>query len=85
MRKSSGERKALIGKILFSERRITIEQGNDSYYVHPRGASGFLHGDIVEFSESRVSKDRKLAEARPERLVKRTEEEILIQATLTKK
>jgi ribonuclease R len=78
-------RDELIGKIFFSERRITIESDAESYYVHPPRARGFIHGDMVAFTKSRIAKDGKMAEAKPERLVKRSTEEVIIEAHQTKK
>jgi hypothetical protein len=40
---------------------------------------------VVGFIESRASKERKMAEAKPIRLVKRSEDEVIIEASVTKK
>lgn len=85
MRKVPHEEKSLTWKIHFSERRITITSGDDTFYIHPSRAQGYIHGDIVRFVKSRIAKDGKMAEAKPIRLVKRSEDEVLIEATITKK
>jgi exoribonuclease R len=78
---SSGNKK---GKILFSEKRITIEWADDTtYYVFHTRATGYIHGDIVEFVITRPSKDGKLAEVRPTRLVKRSEEDLLMRVGIS--
>ena len=71
--------------MIFSPRRITITSGDDIFYVHPPRSSGYIHGDVVGFIESRASKERKMAEAKPIRLVKRSEDEVIIEASVTKK
>lgn len=50
-----------------------------SYYVFHTRALGYIHGDIVEYQVTRPSKDGKLAEARPTRLIKRSEDELLME------
>jgi exoribonuclease II len=76
---------SLIGIIRFGERRITIESGDESYYVHPPRASGYIHGDTVGFTKSRVAKDGKMAEAKPLKLIKRSQEEVIVEVQLGKK
>jgi exoribonuclease R len=72
------------GKIYFSERRITIEWVDDvTYYVFHTRAAWYIHGDLVEFAITRPSKDGKLAEVRPTRLVKRSEEDLLMRVGIS--
>jgi hypothetical protein len=79
------EEKSRTGKLLFSGRRITIDSGEESFYVHPPRAGGYVHGDIVAFIKTRETKDGKMAEAKPIRLIKRSNEEVIIEAKLTRK
>jgi hypothetical protein len=83
--KYSPHEKSRTGKILFSERRITIDSGEEIFYVHPPRAGGYIHGDIVAFMRTRESKDGKMAEAKPIRLIKRSNEEVIIEAKQSKK
>jgi hypothetical protein len=53
--------------------------------VHPPRAQGFIHGDVVSFIESRASKDRKMAEAKPLKLIRRSQDEVIIEGHILKK
>ncbi len=53
-----------------------------SYYVFHTRAIGYIHGDLVEFVITRPSKNGKLAEVRPVRLLKRSEEELLMEVRI---
>lgn len=85
MRKVYHEEKSLIGKIQFSQRRITIISDDTFFYVHPPRAQWYIHGDTVGFIQSRPAKDGKMAEAKPIRLIKRTDREVIIEASITKR
>ena len=67
------------GKIFFSEKRITIETEDGTlYYVFHTKALWYTHGDLVEYTITRPSKDGKLAEVKPTKLIKRSNEELLM-------
>lgn len=85
MRKAYPEEKSRTWKIVFSTRKITISSGDDTFYVHPPRAHGFIHGDVVSYIESRASKDRKMAEAKPLKLIKRSQDEVIIEGHISKK
>jgi exoribonuclease R len=73
------------GKIYFSEKRTTIESSDGTlYYVFHTKSEWYIHGDIVEYAITRASKDGKLAEARPTKLIKRSEEILLMRISMHK-
>ena len=73
------------GKIYFSEKRTTIESSDGTlYYVFHTKSEWYIHGDVVEYAVTRTSKDGKLAEARPTKLIKRSEEILLMRISMHK-
>lgn len=68
----------ITGKLVFSPRRVTLESGEERYFVRPFSLrDGYVHGDSVKARIAKRSDGDKLSEVEVTALLHRSEEVLL--------